>query len=109
MSKFPERLKELRKNRKISQQTLSKYLNYGYTAIANYESGRNEPSIDTLIQIAEYFDVTVDYLIGLSDFPNREKGLLKKETKLLLGYRELNDAEQNVIEELLEILSKSNK
>ena len=87
MNKFPERLKELRKARKINQQTLSKYLNYGYTAVANYESGRNQPSIDTLIQIAEFFNVTVDYLIGNSDTPSAVERLSNKEFLLLENYK----------------------
>ena len=49
----------------ISQEKLGKSLNYGSTAIANYESGRNEPSIDSLIKIAEVLDVTIDDLLGM--------------------------------------------
>ena len=48
MSDFATRLRELRKSNSVSQQKLSKYLNFGYTAIANYESGRNQPSLDTV-------------------------------------------------------------
>lgn len=62
---FKTRLKHLRKEKKITQGTLAKALNYGYTAVSNYESGRNEPSINDLIKIAEYFGVTVGYLIGV--------------------------------------------
>lgn len=50
-------------------------LHYGYTAIANYESGRNEPSIRDLIRLADYFQVSVDYLIGRSDLKQRVGGL----------------------------------
>ncbi len=69
---FKDRLKELRLNyytdrRKLSQKSLASYLGYGYTAIANYESGRNEPSIKVLKQLAIFFEVSLDYLTGLSD------------------------------------------
>ena len=67
MTTFSERLKELRTGRRISQERLAKQLNYGYTAIANYESGRNEPSIADLCRIADFFDVSVDYLIGRTE------------------------------------------
>lgn len=67
MAEFKDRLKQLRKERNMTQAMLSKQLNYGYTAIANYESGRNEPTISTLKQLAEIFHTSVDYLIGSSD------------------------------------------
>lgn len=64
---FAQRLKELRKEKELTQAELSKKLGYGYTAIANYESGRNEPSLADLITICRILDVSSDYLIGISD------------------------------------------
>lgn len=52
MTDFPRRLRRLRKSRNINQARLAKMLGYGYTAIANYESGRNEPSLGDLCRIA---------------------------------------------------------
>ena len=67
---FKERLKSLRKERKLTQSALGSILNYGYTAISNYESGRNEPSITDLKKIAEFFDVSMDYLLCVNDIRN---------------------------------------
>jgi len=106
MNRFSERLKELRKSRNISQQKLGTYLNYGYTAIANYESGRNEPSFDTLMKIAVFFDVTVDYLIGLSDEPVIINSLSISEAQLLEIYRELNEENKQLIIEMVGIIFK---
>ncbi|MGN0135707.1 helix-turn-helix domain-containing protein [Anaerotignum sp.] len=64
MSDFAKNLKKYRKQKKYSQTKLAQYIHYGYTAIANYESGRNEPSIDVLILLANALDVTVDELVG---------------------------------------------
>lgn len=64
---FKNRLRELRVKNKIGQQTVAEFLNYGYTAISNYESGRNEPSINDLIRLAIFFNVSVDYLVGATD------------------------------------------
>ena len=107
MSRFAERLRELRKNKNINQQKLSNYLGYGYTAVANYESGRNEPAIDTLCKIAEYFDVTVDYLIGLSDEPVIMNALSISEARLLETYRELNEENKQLIMEMIGIIGKN--
>ncbi len=67
---FKERLKSLRKENKLTQSALGNILNYGYTAISNYESGRNEPSIKDLKKIAEYFNVSIDYLLCVNDVRN---------------------------------------
>ena len=75
MTTFSERLKELRTGRRISQERLAKQLNYGYTAIANYESGRNEPSLGDLRRIADFFDVSTDYLLGRTDDQYSHKNL----------------------------------
>ena len=58
------RLKELRKERKISQLKLAMDLNTNQNTISRYETGEREPGIRELIKIADYFGVTVDYLIG---------------------------------------------
>jgi len=105
MSKFPERLKDLRKTRGINQTELSAYLNYGYTAIANYESGRNEPAIDTLSKIAEYFDVTVDYLIGKEDDPKRMDGISKPEAELIMSFRTMDNEDKKILLEMAKSLS----
>ena len=64
---FKDRLRALRKEKKLTQVKLGEMLNYGYTAIANYESGRNQPSIPDLKKIASIFNVSMDYLLGIND------------------------------------------
>lgn len=64
---FSKRLKQLREEKGLKQAQIAEFLNYGSTAISNYESGRNEPSYNDLIKIANFFDVSIDYLLGYSD------------------------------------------
>lgn len=64
---FNVRLKQLRTNRKLTQSELAEILDLKPTAISNYESRRNEPSFEKLILLSRYFDVSCDYLLGLSD------------------------------------------
>ena len=61
---FSQRLKELRLERKLLQQELAKELFVSKSTVSGWEVGRNQPSYELLIEIADYFDVTVDYLIG---------------------------------------------
>lgn len=64
---FNVRLKQLRQKHKLTQGELAAILGLKSTAISNYESERNEPSFDKLIALSKYFDVTCDYLLGVSD------------------------------------------
>ncbi|MBR2013580.1 MAG: helix-turn-helix transcriptional regulator [Clostridia bacterium] len=61
------RLKELRTAKGISQLKLAMDLNMNQNTISRYETGEREPGINELIRIADYFNVSVDYLIGRSD------------------------------------------
>lgn len=64
---FGNRLKELRQQKGLTQADLANLLNLGPTAISNYEANRNEPTFEKLLQLAEYFEVSCDYLLGKSD------------------------------------------
>ena len=61
---FHEKLQELRKNRKLTQEELAEILYVSRTAISKWESGRGYPSIDSLKQIALFFNVTIDDLLS---------------------------------------------
>lgn len=61
------RIKELRKAQKITQLKMALDLNMSQNTISRYENGEREPGIAELIRIADYFHVTIDYLVGRSD------------------------------------------
>ena len=67
------RLKELRKKKGISQLRLATDLNTTQNTISRYETGEREPGIDELIKIADYFNVSVDYLIGRTENPKMNR------------------------------------
>ncbi len=64
------RLKELRKQRKISQIKLSIDLNMNQNTLSRYENGAREADYRTLVMFADYFNVSLDYLFGRTDNPN---------------------------------------
>lgn len=64
---FKERIVDLRKRRKLSQQELAKAIGISREALSGYEQGRREPSLDTLEKLADYFGVSLDYLFGRTD------------------------------------------
>ena len=67
------RLTELRKKKGISQLRLATDLNTTQNTISRYETGEREPGIDELIKIADYFNVSVDYLIGRTENPKMNR------------------------------------
>ena len=63
-SKFPEILKQLRKGKGITQDDLARVLKVSRSTIAAYEARNNQPDFDKLVQIADFFDITIDYLLS---------------------------------------------
>ena len=63
------RLKELRKQKKISQIKLSIDLNMNQNTLSRYENGAREADYRTLVMFADYFNVSLDYLFGRTDNP----------------------------------------
>lgn len=64
------RLKQLRKQRGISQLKLAMDLNMNQNSISRYETGEREADYATLIRFADYFNVSIDYLLERTDNPN---------------------------------------
>lgn len=71
--KFNTRLKELRLNNGLTQKELAKSIEVGRTTISEYESGKIVPKQEGLLRIANHFNVSVDYLTGVSDDPATRK------------------------------------
>ena len=67
MDIFRERLKELRKSKNFSQKQLAEILQTNNSSLCDWERGRAEPCLETIVKIAVLFDVTTDYLLGLED------------------------------------------
>lgn len=87
------RLKELRESKHINQQKLAMELNVTQAAISKYEKGLSEPGIDMLKNIAAFFHVSVDYLIGFSDIPSQyiKSELSADDTQLINNFHSLNE------------------
>lgn len=64
---FPERLKSLRLKTNTPQSELAKLLSVSVRAYQYYESGKRQPTIENLIALADYFNVSLDYLCGRND------------------------------------------
>ena len=61
------RLRELRKERDVSQADVGKLFEITRQAVQRWEVGKSQPNIFQLIELADYFHVSIDYLVGRSD------------------------------------------
>ena len=87
------RLKELRKNKQLTQEEIAQILNTQQRTYSGYEIGRSEPNIDTLIKLANFYNVTIDYLIG-RDYANDIGYLSDAERELLNNFKQLKPLNQ---------------
>ncbi len=84
------RIASLRDKQKLTQEQLSISLGISRAALSHYEKNRREPDYETLIKIANYFKVSMDYLVGRTNDPQNE---LNKEVKEFVDTLELSDEE----------------
>lgn len=90
---FRERLRQLRTSRGISQNRLAVELGITNTGYKNYEYGTRRPTFEILPKLAVYFDVSTDYLLGLTDEPR----LPSKETWAIIHEIEAQQAKQSTL------------
>ena len=99
-----ERLVLLRKQRKITQDTLAKELGISRQAYSNYELGNREPDFDTLKKLATFFDVSIDYLVGNSDNPNDASSYNDIKVALFGGDGEVTDEMWNEVKQFADFV-----
>lgn len=88
-------LKFLRTKQNLSQQELANILHVSQQSIYKYENGITTPDVNTLIDMADYFHTSIDYLVGYSTIPHKiepvtETSLNKQELAVIENYRKLS-------------------
>lgn len=94
-----ERIKELRKEKSITMKRLGEIIGVSEGAVSQYENGKRQPDYDILKKIADFFDVSTDYLLGRTDNPqqNIDQQLEGIEFALYGEIKELTDDEKQDI------------
>jgi len=103
------RLLELRNEKNMSQREMAKNLGVSQGTYCNWENNRTEPSIEQLIEIARFFSVSVDYLVGNSDeigIINVKKPLSKEELQVLSTLNALSDQSKTLLLNFINSLDK---
>ena len=96
-----ERLRKLRKDRRMSQEELAAVLGVNNSAISLYESNKNDPSDTIKVEIARFFDVSLDYLLGLTEV----QVSYYRENKFLSLPDSLNEEELKLLSEFCQFIS----
>lgn len=68
---FAERIIQLKSEHKLLQKDIAAAIGLSIRAYQYYEKGQKEPTLSVLVRLADYFDVSLDYLVGRSDDPTR--------------------------------------
>ena len=100
-------LKKLREDRKMTQKQLADVISVSQQSINKYENHNIEPDIATLIRMAEYFNTSVDYLIGYSEVRRkieivRSYDLSTEEAELIDDYRRLTPKQRQSLQLIIE-------
>lgn len=105
------RLIQLRAEKKVSQSELSKLLNVTQQAYSRYERGERELGYEALKTLSDFFDVSIDYLLGYSDYYYPDKLNAEEysveEIQLIKDYRELSPQLKTMIKETIKTFNQS--
>lgn len=97
-----KRLRELRERRKLTQKDVAEQLHISQQSYGFYENGTRDPNPEMLSSLADFYNVTTDYLLERSDIPVNQNTLSSLPKNLLL---ELKDADAQTLTELQQYLN----
>lgn len=101
------KIRELRKQRRLSQTDLAKLIHVSQATVTSWETGRADPSSSALNTLADFFGVSSDYLLGRTDEPTSDKKLTKNQK--LIAYSidpDVTDEERQAIIEMVQAAKK---
>ncbi|MBP5427396.1 MAG: helix-turn-helix transcriptional regulator [Clostridiales bacterium] len=95
---FAENFKKLRKEKQITQQVIADYLGITRQAIAAYEKGKREPNLNMIVKIAEFFEVSVDFLLGVSQLRLANAQIISDNIRMIQGQRTYEELAADILE-----------
>lgn len=113
MNQLSKRMKLLRVKYGMKQKELALILNCTNATVSGYENSRNEPDLDTLIKIARFYNVSTDYLLGLTDLPDpvdQKLNMISKDypiSHFLILLKQLSAKDRSFLSYTLRLLEKA--
>lgn len=117
MEKFCDRLRQLREEAGVSMLQLANAISVSDAAVCKWENGNAEPKVTYLIKLSEFFECTVDYLVGkTNDFGISQQSeiappplkLTNKEKQLIYSFRELSPKMKALLQETIKAWKNMN-
>lgn len=93
------RLKEIRKRLGLTARQVAEHINVAESTMSLYESGKREPDIETIVRLAKYFNVSLEYLLGVGDIPSEE------ERRVLVVTKAIQESEERTSNQLQNYLT----
>jgi transcriptional regulator with XRE-family HTH domain len=107
---FGERLRELRKSKtKYTMKEFGRIFNLAESTISGYETGSRKPDMETIQRFADYFEVSIDYMIGRSEFKGNKEDKAEKENLFYFDLEGLSEDDIEHLKEHIEFLRKKAK
>lgn len=100
------KLNELRKEKRLTQELFAEKFGLFRQTYARYENEETQPPYDLLIEFADFYGVSLDYLLGRTEYRTISQNLTEKESKLLQAFGRLVPAMQDYTLEMIENLMK---
>lgn len=106
-----QRIRDLREDSDLTQEALAKQLHMHKTTYTNYEQGKHMVPLDFAVLLADFYDVSLDYIAGRSMFPHgAAKPVLRPdEIRLLECFRQLGERSKGRVEQLAELLAEQDR
>ena len=104
-----ERMKELQVDSDVKVRTLAGVFGVQENALGNYLNGKRTVPYEVLVAFAQYYQVTTDYLLGLTDDPQRPYPVSKGERALLERLRSLRPEQRELIAQNVEFMYQQNR
>ncbi|KZE67655.1 DNA-binding protein [Fictibacillus phosphorivorans] len=102
---FGERLRELRKSKtKLTMKEFGRIFNLAESTISGYETGSRKPDMETIQRFADYFEVSIDYMIGRSDEIGNKEYTPENENLFYFDLEGLSEEDKQEIEKYIELL-----
>jgi len=106
---FVERMKTIQTDSDIKIRALAPHLNTNEHTLGSYLNGKRTMPYDVLVQFAQYFHVTTDYLLGLTDDPEPPFPVSTGERRLLEDFRTLSKEQKELIAQNVELMKRQNQ
>lgn len=109
MQHYGARAKDWITDHDEKQKKLAKEFHITEAMLSNYLTGRNDMPVGVLVQIARYFNISMDYLVGLTDEPAAPMSLSEGERELMAAYRTLTRDQRELIAQNVRFMQEQNR